>query len=1072
MTTATATSTDNAQSGAVAAGAGCCSCPHCSHCISSSNNGSSSGPRKRTAAAAAASSVSARNSYKNSRSSSRKKVEDFEEDCQSDRRRSRRTTNTTAASLCCCFSSSSSSSSSSSTPRGSTSSTTSSSTSSSSSSPSSSSSSSPSPSSKHLLGRTPILLVCTVLFVLLAASSLAIILIQSRNQKLEREEQAYDLAIQTGQFFKEQLDLAILPLFSIAQFAVHLEMFQSLPKQIGEAYESGSLPFVKEQNGDISSRRRNVTGVCDAPQLVDKFISIATGIKQMSQMDKILVNLQLAPHVAPDDNTEDFDGDMYLDSSGAWGLDLLNDPNMRYIARLSVERETVTVAGPRKLVQCPDCGDYFIARLPIYDPSHTMIGLDGQEYPRWGFATALIDWDRLVEKSGIYEQFDHYSHHAAWTHQSSSTSSSSSSTSSSGGDSSGGSIGGNGGSDERFEFILTRTDRVFHETSNEYVFSTTVLAESPGYADGISSVSSSSSSSRSKSKHSETTVSLETTNNEWEMTVVYWNQDIQRWTIIVSCVCIVVSFLIAWLVFLILNQKQLHSNMVAKTSAQDAQVETERNMTAYFAHELRNPLSAMDCALNIIETDSRDHEDHRGGGGGDDDSSSVTTTNTSSTHGTNMNRELIEGMKLSCSLMTSIMQNLLDARKLQENMMELRPQPMSLSKLLAEVRRMMLPLVKPGVHFINENSTTPLNPEHDWVVGDYYRIQQVLTNMITNAIKYTLTGEIRLRAFWTSARQVQIEIIDSGPGIPLEVQPKLFERFVQRGGAPGHGLGLPISKQLVEIMGGTIRFDSDPSVKPGTTCVVVLPLEPVPTSSGTDANTTHDDDDADALSLTSEGIVVVAGANVNNGGNNHQRGVAASASSTQTSTPTAASNNNSSSSIDDRRINQKPNRTPRNQDPISNKSRTANTSINIIEEPIRILIVDDIKMNRMMAQRRILKNLAPNAEITLAVNGEEAMEIMTSKKAADTTQQHQPMFHIIIMDQYMGESGGVMTGTDTIIAMRRNQVESLIIGCSGNDIDDEFYSAGANIVWGKPLPPDQEMISHFREGLEQFHRSL
>ena len=126
----------------------------------------------------------------------------------------------------------------------------------------------------------------------------------------------------------------------------------------------------------------------------------------------------------------------------------------------------------------------------------------------------------------------------------------------------------------------------------------------------------------------------------------------------------------------------------------------------------------------------------------------------------------------------------------------------------------------------------------------------------------------------------------------------------------------------------------------------------------------------------------------------------------------------------------------------------------------------------MMVERRIFKNIAPNAIIEQAVNGEEAMEIIRSRTAAATTDPSlQPMFDVIIMDQYMGDSGGVMTGTDTIIAMRRDfKVDSFIIGCSGNDIDDEFIQAGCNIVWGKPMPPNQVMIEHFRKGLDHFRR--
>lgn len=57
----------------------------------------------------------------------------------------------------------------------------------------------------------------------------------------------------------------------------------------------------------------------------------------------------------------------------------------------------------------------------------------------------------------------------------------------------------------------------------------------------------------------------------------------------------------------------------------------------------------------------------------------------------------------------------------------------------------------------------------------------------------------------------------------------MFQRFVQRGGAPGTGLGLAIAKHLVDLAGGEIKFVSDPSVKPGTTCVVRLPLKQIET---------------------------------------------------------------------------------------------------------------------------------------------------------------------------------------------------------------------------------------------------
>lgn len=752
---------------------------------------------------------------------------------------------------------------------------------------------------RALLGYTPILLVSFLIFAALCAACIAIVVTVSKERQAEREDEAVALATETGRYFSEQLDRAILPLFSIAQFATNLEIFETLPDQIGEAGEPGALPYLPS-TVNSSSLRRNVTGLCDEPELVSRFVSIASGIKETSKMDGILVNIQLAPHgvvclLHPMNNTEDFEDGKFLDSSGAWGLDLLHDPRMKYIALASVPSEDVTVAGPLALVQCPTCGDFFIARLPIADPNRTIVGLDGRAYPRWGFATALIDWKRLVEESGVYESFH----------------------------------GKNG--DTRYEFQLTRTDRLFNESSDSYDEKVVVLAGTEGFERY-----------QEVKWHQTTMVALATTNNEWEMYVSYSNQDIVWWTAIITSVCIVLSFFISLLVYMVLRQKQTHANMQSETSAQEAKVETERNMTAYFAHELRNPLSAIDSALQaIVEEDLPANS-----------------------------KELIQGMKLSSSLMSSIMNNLLDSRKLQEGMMEIRSFPFSLSELVDGVYQMMLPLIRSGVQFRVEKVNLK---GREWVIGDNHRIQQVLTNMITNAVKYTLSGSITLRVSWNEDDFVCLEVEDTGPGIPKSVQERLFERFVQRGGAPGTGLGLAISKQICEIMGGSIRFESDPTVKPGTNCIVLLPLI-------TCSRTVED-------------------------------GMKLASSSLETTKP--------------------------------------------IGGAINILIMDDVKMNRLMLQRRIEKTIAPRAEITMAVNGEAALELARDRR-----------FDIIICDQYMEEAGGVLVGTDVIIALRRDHVNSLIIGCSGNELQEEFMSAGADFVWGKPLPSNNDIINQFRQGLK------
>jgi len=372
-------------------------------------------------------------------------------------------------------------------------------------------------------------------------------------------------------------------------------------------------------------------------------------------------------------------------------------------------------------------------------------------------------------------------------------------------------------------------------------------------------------------------------------------------------------------------------------ASQEAKVETERNMTAYFAHELRNPLHAIDSALSAMPDDLE---------------------------GTA--KSLVDAMKLCASFMSSIMNNLLDVRKMEEGKMKLNLAPISLEDTLRSVHKMLLPSVRNGVSF----NYFCEKGNNDWVLGDSHRIQQVLTNVVTNAIKYTTSGSITILIKW-SGEEIVFECNDTGPGIPIKEQKKLFERFVQRGGAPGTGLGLAIAKHLVDLMGGTIRFYSDPSINPGTSCVVRMPLtvcEPPEIAILDDLN-------------------------------------------------------------------------------------------GLLEESLTFLLIDDVKMNRTMLRRRIKKCIAPNATITEASTGEQALEICKSQK-----------FDIIVVDQYMEEAGGVMVGTDVVFAMRRMRMDSIIIGCSGNDMDELFKEAGADWVWGKPMPSNVITVKQLRIGLEKRKR--
>jgi signal transduction histidine kinase len=209
-------------------------------------------------------------------------------------------------------------------------------------------------------------------------------------------------------------------------------------------------------------------------------------------------------------------------------------------------------------------------------------------------------------------------------------------------------------------------------------------------------------------------------------------------------------------------------------ASQEAKVETERNMTAYFAHELRNPLGAIDSALSAMPDD-------------------LPKTAV----------DLVSAMQLCTGFMSSIMNNLLDVRKIEEGKMKLHSRPISLDAVLDGVYRMLLPSVRANVKF----SKTVKTQGRDWVLGDAHRIQQVMTNVVTNAIKYTTAGSIELIIEWEDDK-VRFECADTGPGIPKSEQQKLFERLWS-GGKYLQRLGLGGWVALIDYQGLLVQRSAD-----------------------------------------------------------------------------------------------------------------------------------------------------------------------------------------------------------------------------------------------------------------------
>jgi two-component system sensor histidine kinase BaeS len=104
------------------------------------------------------------------------------------------------------------------------------------------------------------------------------------------------------------------------------------------------------------------------------------------------------------------------------------------------------------------------------------------------------------------------------------------------------------------------------------------------------------------------------------------------------------------------------------------------------------------------------------------------------------------------------------------------------------------------------------------------RIQQVIGNLVANALRYAPQGSVVSIVGEAPPNAVTIAVTDTGPGIAPDMLPHIFERFAKAEDSRGSGLGLAIARQLVEAHGGSIRAESPPGG--GTTIVFELPTQP------------------------------------------------------------------------------------------------------------------------------------------------------------------------------------------------------------------------------------------------------
>jgi signal transduction histidine kinase len=159
--------------------------------------------------------------------------------------------------------------------------------------------------------------------------------------------------------------------------------------------------------------------------------------------------------------------------------------------------------------------------------------------------------------------------------------------------------------------------------------------------------------------------------------------------------------------------------------------------------------------------------------------------------------------------------------------MEIDPQPFDLAGLVATVVAEVRP--EAAMRGLTLHSDVP--PEPTFVVADPGRIDQVLTNLLHNAIRHTPSGSVRLtlEPYDAACRRVRFSVADTGPGIDADSTASLFEPYTRFGNIAsdddGAGLGLAIVTTVLRFLDGSIRLDSRPGQ--GTTFHVEIPAEPV-----------------------------------------------------------------------------------------------------------------------------------------------------------------------------------------------------------------------------------------------------
>ena len=228
--------------------------------------------------------------------------------------------------------------------------------------------------------------------------------------------------------------------------------------------------------------------------------------------------------------------------------------------------------------------------------------------------------------------------------------------------------------------------------------------------------------------------------------------------------------------------------------------QVQREFISMAAHELRNPLQSILAMSEVIE--SRLEGQERG----------------------SFNAQDIRMISRNARRLNQLMQDILDTARIETGSLQIRKEQFNLKDImlpLVDDFRRQIDSMKPAGTKVQ---ITVSYPENDIMTlqGDKERITQVISNLLTNALKFTDSGTISIRVERLEEGYVSISIIDTGAGIDPAIMPKLFSKFATKSDK-GTGLGLYISKAIVEAHGGKIWAENNKDGQ-GAKFTFILPI--------------------------------------------------------------------------------------------------------------------------------------------------------------------------------------------------------------------------------------------------------